>query len=434
MERADILNISQTAEAIYFTAQNLKVWDFLEGKHKVLQRPDFAFKGESFITSKIVLQTVKSIVDFHTSYLVGNPVTLTGDSEAVKCLTTIYNHSDYSLIDYQIVDNLIKYGNSFEYVYSDSRGIKSRVFDPLCSFPVYDEKNVYRAFLEHWHDSVTGNQYYILYEPDKVSEYSTNSRSGSLTMDAQYRNLTGLPIHYTSGVPSAYTPYGTGLVADLIPLVDEMEQLLSKTSDAVTTLSLNPLGVSSGQRIDASIDRDIAGATLNLEDGGTFTFANAVIDSATVKFLYEQLVNQLYAVAQVPSVVFNANISNVSEVSLKLLFTQLDNKAKRQGVYLKQGFYKRWEAMRRLLPADALTDEQFDSLDVSFNFNRPTDNAAVVSDLCAQYEAGALSRKTFIEQSPYTNDAEEEIKQIAIEKSIVSSVIPDRKKEVYVDE
>lgn len=416
MDVKDIMAVPQTAEAIYFTAQNLKVWDFLAGAHKVLNRPDFTFKGETFSTAKVVLQTAKSIVDFHVSYLVGNPVTLTGDSDAVKTFTKIYNRSDYALSDYQIVDNLVKYGNAYEYVYKGAEGICSRVFDPLCSFPVYSDKGVYTAFLEHWRDAVTGNQYYILYEPDTVSEYSTSGRSGTLTMDAQYRNLTGLPIHYTSGVPSAYTPYGVGLVADLIPIVDEMEQLISKTSDAVTTLSLNPLGVSSGQRIDTAIDRDIAGATLNLEDGGAFNFASATIDSATVSFLYNQLVNQLYAVAQVPSVVFNGNVSNVSEVSLKLLFTQLDNKAKRQAAYLKQGFYKRWDAMRRLMPHNALADAQFDTLDVSFNLGRPTDNKAIVADLVKQYDAGALSRKSFIEQSPYTNDADAELQQILKEQ------------------
>lgn len=412
----DIIAIPQTAEAIYFTSQNLKVWDFLSGEHKVLQRPDFSFKGEAFNTAKTVLQTAKSIVDFHTSYLVGNPVTLTGDSDAVKAFNNIYSRSDYALIDYQIVDSLVKYGNAFEYVYKGTEGICSRVFDPLCAYPVYDEKGVYRAFLEYWRDAVSGNEYYVLYEPDTVTEYSTTGSSGTLAKDAQYRNLTGLPVHYTSGVPAPYSPYGVGLVVDLIPIVDELEQLLSKTSDAVTTLSLNPLGVSAGQRIDASIDKDVVGATLNLEDGGKFDFASAMIDSATVSFLYNQLINQLYAVAQVPSIVFNGNVSNVSEVSLKLLFTQLDNKAKRQSAFLRQGFYKRWDAMRRLMPSDALTDAQFDTLDISFNLGRPTDNTAIVADLVRQYDAGALSRKTFIEQSPYTNDADAELAQIKKEQ------------------
>ena len=232
---------------------------------------------------------------------------------------------------------------------------------------------------------------------------------------AQYRNLSGLPIHYTSGVQADYSCYGRGIVSSLIPIVDELESLLSKASDAVTTLSLNPLAVATGQRIDAKIDRDLVGACVNLEEGGNFGFASASIDYNTVKLLIEQLINQFYTVAEVPSVVFNGNVSNVSETSLKLLFTQLDSKAKRTVLQMKEGFYLRWEYTRRLMPEQAFGDAGFDSLDAVFNLNRPTDNAAIVSDLCKQYEAGALSKQSFIEQSPYTNDAEQEMKRIAQE-------------------
>ena len=134
-----------------------------------------------------------------------------------------------------------------------------------------------------------------------------------------------------------------------MPIVNEIEALLSKTVDAVTTLSLNPLGVSCGQRIVTNIDKDVVGAMLNLEDGGRFDYASATIDHAAVELLLHELVNQFYAVTQVPSVVFNGNVSNVSEVSLKLQFAQLDNKSKRTAACLKEGFYALWEAMRKLM-------------------------------------------------------------------------------------
>ena len=67
------------------------------------------------------------------------------------------------------------------------------------------------------------------------------------------------------------------------------------------------------------------------------------------------------------------------------------------------------------MPEQAFSDAGFDSLDAVFNLNRPTDNAAIVSDLCKQYEAGTLSKQSFIEQSPYTNDAEQKMKRIAQE-------------------
>lgn len=64
-----------------------------------------------------------------------------------------------------------------------------------------------------------------------------------------------------------------------------------------------------------------------------------------------------------------------------------------------------------------MNDADFDSLDAVFNLNRPTDNSSIVSDLRKQYEAGALSKQSFIEQSPYTNDQEQELKRIEQENA-----------------
>ena len=413
----DLQAVPQTQEARYINSQAVKIKRYLDGEHKVLSRKDFTFKEQTFHTAKILMQVVKSIVDFHCSYLVGNPVTLTGDAQAVSLFNGIYNRANYALTDYQLVNDLVCYGNAYEYVFLDDDGIiKSKVFDPLDSFPVYTDRGEYVAFLEHWRDAITGNEFYNLFEPDMVTEYSTET-TGTLKECSRYTNLTGLPIHYTSGVKGPYSCFGAGVVADLIPIVDELEALLSKASDAVTTLSLNPLGVSAGQRIDSQIDRNITGVILNLEDGGQFTYATATADYNTVSLIMNQLINQLYSVAQVPSVVFNGNVSNVSEVSLKLLFTQLDNKAKRQAAFLRDGFYKRWDAMRKLLNPE-LTEEQYNSLDVSFNYNAPTDNSTTLADLLKQYEAGAMSKKTLIELSPYTTNAEAEMAQINEEASM----------------
>lgn len=409
--------ILDTSEAHYINSRAVTIKQYLDGRHSVLNRKDFTFKNEILRTSKILLQTVKSIVDTRVGYVVGNAATLTGDGEAVKLLNMIYDKASYPLTDYKVVYDLIVYGNAFEYVYKDAKGmIQSKVFDPLDSYPVYNDRGQYVAFLEFWHDIVTDNEYYNLYEPDTVTEYATTD-TGRLMLTGQHRNLTGLPVHYTDGQPGPYSAYGTGIVSDLIPIMDELEALLSKTSDAVTTLSLNPLGVASGQKIDSRIDKDIVGAVLNLEDGGSFEYASAQIDHNTVQLLIAQLINQMYCIAEVPAIIFNSgNVSNVSEVSLKLLFSQLDNASKRLAAYLKQGIYQRWEAIHKLCKVK-LTDEQFDSLDVSFNYNMPVDNSAILADLLAQHDAGALSKKSLIELSPYSANADAEIAQLQREQT-----------------
>lgn len=91
---------------------------------------------------------------------------------------------------------------------------------------------------------------------------------------------------------------------------------------------------------------------------------NAIMDYNNIKLLLDSLTQQLYAVAGVPaSVIGQSNIANVSEVSLKLLFSQTDNKAKQTIQVLKEGIYKRFQYINKLLAISgtAFSENEMDS-------------------------------------------------------------------------
>lgn len=396
----------------------IEIKNYLLRMHKILQRKDFKFKEETYTTAKIILNTLKSIINFHTSYVVGNPVSITGEQEIVKKYNSIYKKGIYTKTDYQIAEDLYTYGNAFEYVYTDNGIIKSKVIANEDSYPLYDEHENYVAFVEYWQDIEFGHKNYIVYLPDTVSVYQDN------LLVNEYANLTGLPIHYASLDKSEYNFFGDSALNDLIPIMNQIETLLSKLDDAINTLSMNPLGVSMGQRITDSIPKDICGATLNLEDGGDFKYVTAQMDYNNIKLLLDSLTQQLYAVANVPAAVIGqGNIANVSEISLKLLFSQTDNKAKQMIQVLKEGMYKRFEYIRKLLALDKVnfTDDMFDGLDVTFTVNRPIDTNSLMNELKTQYDMGAISKQTIIDKSPYTVDTSLELQRIEgeVEKSPV---------------
>ena len=396
----------------------IEIKNYLLRMHKILQRKDFKFKEETYTTAKIVLNTLKSIINFHTSYVVGNPVSITGEQEIVKKYNSIYKKGIYTKTDYQIAEDLYTYGNAFEYVYTDNGFIKSKVIANEDSYPLYDEHENYVAFVEYWQDIEFGHKNYIVYLPDTVSVYQDN------LLVNEYANLTGLPIHYASLDKSEYNFFGDSALNDLIPIMNQIETLLSKLDDAINTLSMNPLGVSMGQRITDSIPKDICGATLNLEDGGDFKYVTAQMDYNNIKLLLDSLTQQLYAVANVPAAVIGqGNIANVSEISLKLLFSQTDNKAKQMIQVLKEGMYKRFEYIRKLLALDsiAFSNDMFDGLDVTFTVNRPIDTNSLMNELKTQYDMGAISKQTIIDKSPYTVDTSLELQRIEgeVEKSPV---------------
>ncbi len=386
---------------------------YLLREHKVLQRPNFQFKDKEFQTAKIILQTVKTIVNFHTSYTVGNPISFTGDKELVELIERVYRKGQFTKQDYEITTQLMKYGNAWEYIYLQDNKIKSKVFINDECYPCYDDKGNYYAFIEYWRDKGSGAEYHTIYYPDRVETYVDNELTDT------NKNLTGLPIHYKSMVPSAYTQFGEPFINDLIPIIDQVEQLLSRLDDAVQTLSMNPIGVLTGlSTVDEMIDSNMVGACVQLAEGD-FKYATVTMDHANIKQELDSLLMQFYGIACVPaSVLGQSNVANVSEVSLSMLFNSTDNVARQNMFALKEGFAIRWEYMRKLLELQGtpIKDELFDTLDCSFNVNRPVDTESAMKEMKMQHEMGAISKQTIIENSKHTPNTALELERIKAEE------------------
>ena len=388
--------------------------EYMRREHKVLSRPNFEFKEKTFETAKIILQTLKSIIKFHVSYICGHPVSITGDKEFVSYLNKMYKKGNYNKVDLAVTKDLITYGDAFEYVYLDENdNIQSKVIRNKDSYPIYDSNGAYTNFVEYWKDEDTRKEHYVVYYPDKVEIYEDNR-----LVDTKV-NLTGLPIWYSSMDKSKYDKFGDPVILDLIPLIDAIENLLSKLDDAVTTLSLNPLGIVTGQRVDSSIPNNIAGAVLNLEDGADFKYANAQMDRNSIKLELDYIIQQFYAVACVPSSILGqSNVANVSETSITMLYQQTDNVARQYIASLLEGFYIRLAYIRKLLELKniPISDEVFDSVNIMFNVNRPVDNKSDMENMKMQHECGAMSRQTIIDRSPYTTNTALELERIESER------------------
>lgn len=395
--------------------------EYLRREHAILARPNFEFKGKTFETAKIILQTLKSIIKFHSSYIVGNPVSITGDKEFVAYLNSIYKKGNFNKIDLSIAKDLISFGDAFEYLYLDENdNIQSKVIRNKDSYPVYDSMGKYYSFVEYWKDSETRDDMYVVYYSEKVEIYENHK-----LIDSKI-NLTGLPIWYSAMEKSKYDKFGDCFPLDLIPMMDTIEHLLSKLDDAVTTLSLNPLGVVSGQRIDSSIPNNIAGTVLNLEDGSEFKYANASMDANSIKLELDYIIQQFFSVACVPSSILGqSNVANVSETSITMLFQQTDNFARMYIMSLLEGFKTRLKYIRKLMEyqGKTISDEIFDSIDFEFNVARPVDTKADFENMKIQFDAGALSRRTFIDKSKYTTNTPLELERLSDEASQSNDIV-----------
>lgn len=399
--------------------------DYLLREHKVSLREDFEFKGKTFETAKIIIQSLRSIIKFHVGYICSNPISLTGDSQVVSDMTNIYKKGNFHKRDMEIAKDLLTYGDCYEYLFLDDKDrICSKIIRNKDSYPIYNSDGKYTHFVEFWKDEDTRDDHYVVYYPDKVEIYDNHE-----LVDTKV-NLSGLPIWYSSLDKAKNDMFGDPFILDLIPVMDAIEQLLSKLDDAVSTLSLNPIGVVTGQRIDSNIPNNITGVILNLEDNSTFRYASANMDRESIKLELDYLIQMFYSVACVPSVLTgSSNIANVSENSTTMIFYQTDNFCKQFITAMKEGFVTRFEQIRKLLELKGKTidDELFDTLDFCFNVNRPVDNKSDMENIKLQYECGAISKQTIIDKSPYTTDVALELERLKQEFEEQETVVVTEK-------
>lgn len=382
---------------------------YLAGKHRVLLREDSVYKGKVLITRKAVLQYAKTLLTFHNTLLLGKPVSVISDDEfTAKTFTDVYKAGLYDNVDYQIIDKVNKFGDAYEYIYVEDGTIKSKVFDSADSYPVYTDSGDYVAFIEHYTDAYSNASYWNVYYPTYV-EYWSNENGSDQLLDTKV-NVSGLPIHYHN-INDEDDMFGVSVLNDLKPILDELEDVMSKMGDAIYVNTLNPLPVAIGQRIESTIPADATGYVLNL-DNGDYKVVSTSMDYNTIKLYLDNMKNMLDDIACFPTALSgNTNIANVSSVSLQMLFHMAICKAYENEKWLDKGFTERFDKIRAILAIQGINVTG--SMAVEYNMAIPVATNEVVNNLKTMREIGAISIDTVMEKSDL-------IKDIPVEKERLS--------------
>lgn len=381
--------------------------DYLAGRHKVLLRQDSQYKGKTLIVRKTILNYAKTVIRFHNTYLLGKPVQLScKDENTANTFADIYRLGHYDTVDYQIIDRVNKFGDAYEAIYVDNGVIRSKVLDNACSYPVYDDMGNYISFIEHWTDAYTAITYWDVYYPNYVEHW--NNEDGVEHLVSTERSV-GLPIHYHNFNDEDYN-FGLSMLADIKPIMDDLEDIMSKLGDAIYVNTLNPMPVAIGQRIESSIPADATGYVLNL-DVGDFKYANCDIDYNTIKLYLDNMKQFLNDVASIPSVLgSNTNIANISEVSMQILLMMANLNADETKKWLNIGFKERFKRFQKILNMQGISAES--DVDVIYNVSMPVASTEMVANLKALQEMGAISRETIMEKSEIITDVDVEKKRL----------------------
>lgn len=389
--------------------------NYLKGNHRVKEREDAVYKGRELITRKTIINYAKTVLDFHDTYMLGKPITLTGNEETVKTFNDIYKLGQYSNVDYQILDRVLKFGDAYEVVFIENGVIKSKVLDSADCYPVYTDLGEYIAFIESWTDTLSSVTYWNVYYPTYVERWS--NEGGEEHMYDSNINVCGLPVHYHNYSDDDYL-FGDALLTDIKPLLDELEDIYSKLGDAIYVNTLNPLPVSTGTRLDAGIPADATGYVLNLEGGGDFKIVSTTMDYNNIKFYIQSLKTMINEVACIPAVLSNTEVSNISEMSMKMLFHLAGIKAQSNEKWMTTGIQERFEKWKTLLHMQGMTANDYVSIE--FNLNMPMDDSEVYSNLEKMRAMGAISIQTIMDNSEYINDTVIEKERLKAEQVVAT--------------
>ncbi len=392
--------------------------DYLAGRHKVLLRQDSQYKGKTLIVRKTILNYAKTVIRFHNTYLLGKPVQLScKDENTANTFADIYRLGHYDTVDYQIIDRVNKFGDAYEAIYVDNGVIRSKVLDNACSYPVYDDIGEYISFIEHWTDAYTAIAYWDVYYPNYVEHW--NNEDGVEHLVSTERSV-GLPIHYHNFNDEDYN-FGLSMLVDIKPIMDDLEDIMSKLGDAIYVNTLNPMPVATGQRIESSIPADATGYVLNL-DVGDFKYANCNIDYNTIKLYLDNMKQFLNDVSNIPSVLgSNTNIANISTVSMQILLMMANLNADETKKWLNLGFKERFKRFQKILSMQGISAES--DVDVIYNVSMPVASTEMIANLKALQEMGAISRETIMEKSEIITDVDVEKKRLEGEEKVTQNLV-----------
>lgn len=384
--------------------------EYLDGSHAILNSPSYNYNGKIYNPRKIVVSYAKTLLNFQKSFLLSKPVVYTGKERVVKAINEINRKGKMDRINVKILHNLLAYGEAYEYLYIQDGKIKSRIIDTEEGYPLYDHNNELMAFVQSYvNDAIS---YYIVYTPDKVYEYS--NEGGELHLIGEYSNLSGLPIIYKTDNELSHTK-GKSELDDWIFILDEIENLLSKFSDSLYHF-LDPIAVVSGQELKgSSIPSSIVGKAITLDDGSTFSFESINLDVEAFNALYDKLLESLFNISSTPNVAINkAEIANVSETSIRILYSLANVKAKINENYMRDGLEERLNRYRVLLSylGKNFTDNEFETLDIQFSYDVPSNDTEVINNLKILYEMRSISLETLLDRNPYINDTQMELERI----------------------
>lgn len=400
---------------------------FKQGRRQELLELEAYYRGEDNI-GKIVQGKGRIDNNVHTNlaymitknavdYFIGEPASYSYDKS--------FKEADY--IDDLQFENLeeaenkklakdtSKFGKAFELVnIKDDKTLYYKRLDPLSTFDVFDtsilENRVccisYITYKGRYKAEITSG---YVYTPEEIIEFTYQARK--VTFNDRIPNVFGkIPVVYYQNNSDEVGDYER--VTDLLTAYNK---LMSCATDDYESISNAILLIKDTKKIDENTKASLNStrAIQLFSENAEMAFINKTLDSAFVKTLREALREDILTVSNVPDFTDEKFSSNSSGVALRYKLIGFENLRADKEIYFKQALHRRWELVG-LYPAKKF-DLKRDDITINMFANLPS-NIELDLQVAELYNAGAISKKTMLENMQIVKDVDEELKQMEEEK------------------
>ena len=389
--------------------------------------------------TRIPVPYQKKIVELATTFLLGNPVTISAkplndtETNMLNMLTKVWNDNKLDYEGQKLAESVFRLTECAELWYAEEappdywkgtpiEGSKTRLRYMLLSrlkgdalYPVFNSKGDMIAFGRQYTLRVNGEpeMHFDIYTDTQnyfsVKQTSTGAASG-WDVKPEVNILGKIPVVYYY---KKYTEWH-----DVQPMIDRYEKSVSNHGDNNDYFG-SPMIVVKGA-IKGFAKKGEAGKLLELENGAEAAYLESNTAPESIKLEQDNLKDLIHDMSDTPHISFEEvqGIGKLSGIALKLLFMGAHMKASKNETVIGLGFQRRLNFLKTALTKISVKLEPALAMSVKpvFDFFLPKDDEAYVNMLNVATGAKAtLSQKTAVGLSPLVSDPDAELADILSE-------------------
>lgn len=361
--------------------------------------------------TRIILAIQQDIVQSAAGILCSNPIQLNSDSDIIN-LKNLWDENKLAFKTTSICEYMMSETEVAELWYKKDNEFKMMILAPSkgdCLFPIFDDLGDMIAFGRIYKTDIYSDgsiqkdiNHYEIYTDTQVFTFNDDQK----IVETNLHGFKKIPVIY-------YNQQKTEWYI-VQPMIDQLEKMLSNLGDTNIRFA-NPVTIGKG-KVDILPSSSEQAKFLQVDAQGEVTYLTWDNSIESLKFEWNTLMSQIYKLTHTVDTsaeAFAGVFGNApSAYVVKIIYTPAHMKASKHEENFGSGIQRRINLMKSFLN---IAEDV--SITAKFTYFLPRNEKDEVDALGVAKDKGLNSDDTLIRLSPFTTDAESEVKKINKEQT-----------------